>query len=241
MLAASLEPGRHDEGMTTTPPLGSDAARFPAVRLAVGYAAIAGTVPYLVLKTMWLTGSSVGVVDRAFLRDPSVLVLNGVTAGMDVVVILVALALTHRWGERLPAWLVLTPMWVGTGFLAPIAVALPVVALGEALTSAAPPSVAVASPALPLEPWVQPMVYAGFAWQGVTLLAAFVLYARVRWAEVFRPSIAPLGAAHAAHAAVANGAALLALTAAGVHLLWAFGGTAGLSDEAAAARDLTPP
>lgn len=51
-------------GMTTTPPLDSDSGRLPTARLAVGYAAIAGTVPYLALKTMWLTGSSVGVTDR---------------------------------------------------------------------------------------------------------------------------------------------------------------------------------
>lgn len=143
------------------------------VRLVVGWAAVLGTLPYLTLKTAWISGSDVGVVDRALVDDGSMVALNAVTVAMDLVAVVVALAFTYRWGLRLPAWLVVVPTWIATGLLAPIAVALPF----AGVTGPAPVG--------PLEPWVQPMVYTGFTWQGVTLLTAFVLYARERWSHVF--------------------------------------------------------
>lgn len=157
----------------------------PAIRYIVGYAAILGAVPYLALKAMWLSGSTIGVRDPEFLGETSVAVLNAVTAGMELVAVLLALALTHNWGQRVPAGLVLLPMWVGSGFLVPIALAMPLA--GVASLFATEPGAGGAG--LPLEPWVQPMVYGGFAWQGVLLCTAFVLYTRVRWARVWRGDV----------------------------------------------------
>jgi hypothetical protein len=152
------------------------AAPPPVAYRTLGWLAAAGTLPYVVLKVLWLTGSTTGTSDPAFLADPTIHAMNVVTLGMDVVVVALALALTHRWGERLPAWLVLLPMWVGTGFLVPMAVSImpgtvAAIALSDAGTG-------------PLLPWVQPMVYGGFAWQGVFLCAAFVVHARTRWGAV---------------------------------------------------------
>jgi hypothetical protein len=147
-----------------------------STRLIVGWAAVLGTVPYLALKFAWLAGSTVGVVDVQAFAVPSVVALNAVTAAMDLVAVVVALAFTYPWGQRVPALLVLVPIWVGTGFLAPIVVLLPMtgVSLG-----AAPADPVLAS-------WVQPVVYAGFGWQGLMLMIAFVLYARERWPWVFQ-------------------------------------------------------
>lgn len=80
------------------------------------------------------------------------------------------------------------------------------------------------------------MVYSGFAWQGVMLIAAFVLYARTRWTEVFTTRTADVvrGATHSVQVVLANGAAVLAVAA--LHLARAFGGTVGLSADAVAAR-----
>ena len=150
--------------------------------LLAGWAAVAGTLPYLTLKVAWLAGAQVGVRDPAALADPSITVLNAVTLGMDLVVIVLAMALTHRWGRRLPAWLVLLPIWVGVGFLAPMVLG---VVPGLLLQLAGPPSTS------PLQPWVQPMVYGGFAWQGVFLGTAFVLYARRRWGAAVEVAAAP--------------------------------------------------
>lgn len=190
--------------------------RLQKTRLIVGYAAVLGTLPYLLLKIAWLSGSTVGFTDTSLADDGSLYVLNVVTAGMDFVAILVALAFTHAWGRRVPAWLVLVPIWVGTGLLLPVTVVLPM-----AFTSRGSPF---------LEPWVQPLVYSGFAWQGVTLLAAFALYARVRWASVFavRTGDVPRGATHPVQVVLANGAAALSFAVAALHLAHAAGSGLGL-------------
>lgn len=145
----------------------------PLAHRALGWAAAIGTLPYLTLKALWLTGSDVGTTDPALVHSSAMVVLNGVTAVLDLVVIALALALTHPVGRRLPAWLVLLPMWVGTGLLVPVAVGV----LPATLLASADPS----TPPDFLESWVRPLVYGGFAWQAVFLLAAFALHARARW------------------------------------------------------------
>jgi hypothetical protein len=145
------------------------------LRRAAGAAAIAGTVPYLTLKVLWLAGHPVGV------RRPELLgqlrALNAVTVVLDACVIGLALALMLRSGRRVPAWLVLLPAWVGTGFLVPMAmVILPGTLLSVLGVGSGPGGAAD-----PLQPWVRPLVYGGLAWQGVFRAVAFVLYARDRW------------------------------------------------------------
>lgn len=157
-----------------------------------------GTIPYLALKTIWLTGGTIGVVDTAAFDEPSAFVLNAVTAGMDVIAILVALLFTYGW--RVPGLLVLVPIWVGTGFLIPIAVMLP------GMDFSAPQSF--------LEPWVQPLVYGGFAFQGLMLVIAFVFYARERWGFVFLLDTADIPAAGAVRMIATHVGALLAAAAA---------------------------
>ncbi|TWE13830.1 hypothetical protein [Prauserella muralis] len=178
-------------------------------RLVAGYAAVLGTLPYLSLKISWLTGGSLGLADPGLVDSPVMVAANAFTAGMEFVAIAVALAFTHRWGERLPGWLVLFPMWVGTGFLAPIALASPAIGV-DFLTTAHDGG--------GLEPWVRPLVYGGFAWQGITLLTVFVLYARARWERQFTGHVTAAGRA----GVLAGTGAALALFAAAVHGLWVF-------------------
>lgn len=223
--------------MTTTyAPTSFTLDRPGVLRLVVGYAAILGTLPYLALKGAWLSGGRIGVIDHSMFEGTSMYVLNTVTAGMDLVAIVVALAFTHSWGLRVPAWLVLVPIWVGTGLLAPIALAMPIAGIGSVVAAGGEDATATGSAFL--EPWVQPMVYTGFAWQGVTLIVAFVLYARTRWTSVFTTRTADVvrGATHSVQVVLANGAAVLAFGVAALHLARAFGGTVGLSDDAIAAR-----
>ena len=63
----------------------------------------------MALKVVWLSGGTIGVADVSMMREPSMIALNAVTAGMDLVAIVIAMAFTHRWGLRIPAWLVLPP------------------------------------------------------------------------------------------------------------------------------------
>lgn len=69
-----------------------------------------------------------------------------------------------------------------------------------------------------LERWVQPLVYGGFAWQGVMLAAAFFFYARERWSFVFRVDTGQVPAAGVVRASAAYAGALIA-AASGIRLL----------------------
>jgi len=210
--------------------------RLHMARLIAGYGAIACALPYLALKIVWLGGGTLGVADRSMMRDASMIALNAVTAGMDLVGIGIALAFTHRWGLRIPAWLILPPMWVATGLLARFVVWVPITATINALASDSLPRVVGG----PVQPWVYVIVYIEFAGLGVGLMLAFLLYARTRWADTLRSTTGAFqrGTTHDVQVPLANTAALLAMAAGVLHLAWAFGAPVGLSEEAAARRTI---
>ncbi|MEV0353598.1 hypothetical protein AB0H88_48280 [Nonomuraea sp. NPDC050680] len=186
-------------------------------RITAAVVAMAAMLPYLTLKIFWLTGHPVGVSDPAFMDDPAMVGLNVMTFGMDAVALLLALAFTTRQGMRLPAWLVLLPLWVGTGLLSVVIVTVPV-------------SVLVSGPSIfvtdgPIAPWVYMMVYGGFIGQGVGLIVAFVLYIRDRWPVVFSTA---LGYGYASptrpfQTVVARGALPVSALLGGIRLFWAAG------------------
>lgn len=183
--------------------------KISSARLIVCYAAILGTLPYLTLKASWIAGGSLGLRDLSSMDSDMVLFANLLTGGMDVVAVVLALAFTYSWGHRIPAPLLLFPIWIGTGLLTPIMLDLPVIV--AELTNPQPAEI-------PLENWVFAVVYGGFAWQGIMLLTAFVLYARDRWWFVVTGTVRPgtLG--------VAGGLGIVAaLGAATAHVIWAFG------------------
>ena len=211
-------------------------ARLRLVRLVVGYGAVASALPYLALKLVWLAGGGLGVADERMMREPSMVVLNVLTAGMDLVAIGIALAFTHEWGTKIPAWLVLPPMWVATGLLAKFVSAVPVVVVVEALTSDS-----ITRPAAgPVQSWVYTVVYAGFTGMGVGLMLAFILYARVRWCDVFEPGVQRSWPrrTHSVQVPLAAASATMAVGVGGLHLAWAFGAELGVPPELAAERTI---
>ncbi|MEC3982756.1 hypothetical protein [Amycolatopsis sp. H20-H5] len=192
---------------------------IPKARLVACYAAILGTFPYLTLKVSWLTGGTIGLLDPSFVDSPVLRGANLLTGGMDAVAILLAFALTYAWGRRIPAAVILFPAWIASGLLAPIVLTSPVIAADLFAPSKA---------GLPLADWVWAVVYGGFAWQGIALFTAFVLYARDRWSRLpgvsLRPG--PLSAAGLAGVVVAIGTG-------STHLAWAFGSTVALAPDRA--------
>jgi hypothetical protein len=177
----------------------------------LGWLAAAGTLPYLTIKLVWLMGGTTGVTDPAFLADPTIVVANAVTFAMDLVVIGLALALTHRWGDRLPAWLVLLSMWVGTGFLVPMAVSLMPATVFQILTGG--------TGGTPFEPWLQPLVYGGFAWQGVFLCAGFVAHAVRRWSGMVTVARPPAPGVVTLLRVITGGGCVMAAASALLHLV----------------------
>src|SRR6266508_4962420 len=184
-------------------------SRTRALRLIAGYGAIASALPYLALKIVWLSGGSLGATDPTLMRDTSMIALNLATAGMDLVGVALALAFTHQWGQRIPAWLLLPPMWVATGLLARFIIGVPIVVAAGALAPASVPR-AVAGP---VQPWVYAVVYTEFAGMGIGLIAAFVLYAKARWAGMLGApgAVAPPGATHELQVVLANTTAIAAI------------------------------
>jgi len=209
--------------------------RKGAARLIVGYAAIAFSLPYLALKIAWISGAPVGMFDKSLVAAPSMLALNILSFCMDAVAVLLALTFTHGWGLRARAGPTLFPMWVGTGFLAPIAVAWPIIALAETLGLGSGQR-ASSAPAL-LEPWVTKMVYTLFVGQGLALMTAFTLYARARWGALLRAQIGEDQPPRPAIALLGNAASVVAAAVGSLHLLWAAGAPLGLPPLLLQSRD----
>ncbi|QFG25577.1 hypothetical protein [Actinomadura sp. WMMB 499] len=212
----------HPHGRTDAP---AAPGRF---RLAVCAGTIAACVPYLTIKLAWLSGSTVGWNDVEAARDSGLYVANAITMAMDAVAVVIALAFTFRWGLRLPAWLVLAPIWIAAGLLAPIVIAVPPAAVVMAFDgSAAEPGASDA-----MQGWVFAVVYGGFILQAVGLLTAFVLYARARWGDVLtaRARDIAVGATHGLQLVLARTALVFAVVFALPNLYWAFGGTSGRPD-----------
>ncbi len=200
--------------------------RIGVTRLIAGYAAIIFILPYLAIKIAWISGAPVGLIDKSLAYNPLMLALNILTFFMDTVAVLLALTFTHRWGLRAPAWLALTPMWVGTGFLAPIIVAVPMTALTRLLVldSVQGPLTSQAR----IEPWALGVVFTSFIGQGVALMTAFILYARARWGSFLRLRTADSRQPHQIIVFLGNAASMIAAAIGVLHLLWAGGAPFGL-------------
>ena len=88
------------------------ANRLRRLRAAAAAAAIAACLPYVTLKVAWLTGSSVGsatALGATSLHDGRHTAGNVATLAMELLAVMLALALSHRRGHKLPAAVVLIP------------------------------------------------------------------------------------------------------------------------------------
>ncbi len=166
------------------------------VRGAALFAGVAATVPYLLLKLMWLSGSRVGMTVPDDLHEMS---SRRFVAGNTITILLMAvaasfiIALTRSWADRVPAQLVFVLGAGATGLLAPILVGLPV---GVAVQAVATDDVGPA-PGTGLAPWVFAVVYSGFAVLGLALAVLVIFHVLDRWGSLIsQPSEAALVAIH---------------------------------------------
>ena len=201
------------------------------VALVACVVAILACLPYLGLKALWILGSEVGVPAGSDLHDhPTAMRLaNGATLIMDAAVVVLALVLIGPWGRRIPAWLLVFPLWVATGLLTPIALGFPV---QLALDLVAGPGPASESRDAFLAPWVFPLVYGGFVLQALALGTLFVVHARQRWGHLWQGRVTDL-VPRAIDVPLQFAASLVGVMVAlplVAHAYWATGGEAGLND-----------
>ncbi|GAA3444924.1 hypothetical protein [Planomonospora venezuelensis] len=210
-----------------------DDPRTAALRLTASAVAVAGMLPYLALKIVWLTGGSLGIDDPGVLADGAFFGLNLLTFGMDAVALLIALAFVRPWGRRIPAGLILLPIWVGIGLLSTILVQVPLSSL-VGVFSGTP----LVQPGGPVAGWVYLVVYTGFCCQGIGLMIGFQYHARRRWPWVFtsRTSDGAADATRELQLFVARGTVVVAGVLAVVNLAWLLGATYGLPAETIARR-----
>jgi hypothetical protein len=153
------------------------------VRSAALVAAIAATVPYLVLKLMWLSGSTVGMTDHHGSDEMSstrFVAGNSITVTLMVVAAAFAVALTRSWSNRVPARLVFVLAAGASGLLAPILVGMPA---GMVVQAVARGEVGPAGDS-GLAPWVFGIVYLGFAVLGLALAILVILHVIDRWGSL---------------------------------------------------------
>ncbi|MGC0332811.1 hypothetical protein RKD23_005801 [Streptomyces sp. SAI-170] len=220
--------------MTQTVPASATPAAPTApdrLRRVLRAVALVACAPYLSLKVAWIAGSHLGIPDGSSLLEhrAEMAVANGVTVLMDAMVIVLTLLLTRPWGLRVPAWLLVLPMWGAAGLLTPIMTGFPVQLAVKALGGTVRSADSGREPFL--DEWVFGVVYTGFIVQGLALGTLFVLYARDRWGHLWQGRVWDLpraltGTGQRVVAALAAVLALLPLTA---HLLWASGSTTGLN------------
>ena len=214
-------------------------ARPSTARTVLRLVTIVASLPYLLIKTAWISGSRIGIPQHSSLREDggSLIAVNSLTVVMEAAVIALAFLLTRPWGRRVPAWTLALPMWFATGLIAPIVVVFPVQTLVAALNGDATRADTGANELL--APWVWSVVYGGFIIQGVCLGTLFALYARDRWGHLWRGRVGDLAGSPSlsAQRIAATAAAMLTVLPVVMHLLWAAGADAGLNASRIAARD----
>ena len=211
--------------------MSASTSRSTVMRKLGGYGAAIAVTPYLLIKVAWTFGI---LLPDARMGEPGWRAINATTALLALVGVLLGLAFSRPWGERLPAWLVLVPVWVGTGLLVPMVLLAPV--LGPA--AVARDRAAGAAPTWSIE---QLLVVVSLVGVGVGLPIAFAGYAKARWPQALG---GPLDAGDApGHTRrlqlplarlVAVGCVLLCAT----KLYWTLGGTIGIDPGRLEGRDL---
>lgn len=191
-------------------------------------------LPYLSLKVLWTFDVAVGIEDRSVLDSSDWVAGNALMAVLQLAGLLLVVGLTRPWAWRVPRWLLLFPVWVGTGLLFEVAVG----ALLMGAFSASSEGSSEGADLGGIQPWVYVLVYSAFAGQGIALAIAFASHLRVRWGRLLgqrtdqvlagRPASA-LSWPQVHLAGLATAAAGLAVAVGVVCAFWAIGGSFGAS------------
>ncbi|MCK1982638.1 MULTISPECIES: hypothetical protein [Peribacillus] len=196
-----------------------------------GYGAAIAVMPYLLIKIAWTFGL---FMPTEQMGDPSWRTANAVTMVLAAVGFLLALAFSMTWGERLPAWLVALPVWVGTGLLIPMLLLAPVLGPAAMIRDQQAGAANI---------WVYEQIFVMVSLVGVGICLPFALagYAKERWPEAFADPIdielLP-GNSQRLHITLARLVAAGCILLGIIKLFWAVGGTIGINPAMLDNRDL---
>lgn len=196
-----------------------------------GYSTAVAIMPYLLIKIAWTFGL---FMPTEQMGDPSWRTANAITIVLAAVGILVAFAFSMRWGEKLPAWLVAFPVWVGTGLLIPMLLLAPV--LG-------PAAIIRDQQAGASNVWIYEQIFVIVSLIGVGICLPFTLagYTKTRWPEVFTGPIdielLP-GNSQKLYITLARLVSAGCILLGFIKVFWAAGGTIGINPAMLDNRDL---
>jgi hypothetical protein len=196
-----------------------------------GYCAAIAILPYLLIKIAWTFGL---FMPTEQMGDLSWRTANAITIVLAAVGILLAFAFSMAWGERLPAWLVAFPVWIGTGLLIPMLLLAPILA---------PAAITRDQQAGISGIWIYEQIFViiSLLGVGVCLPLALAGYAKTRWPEVFA---GPLdiellpGNSKKLYITLARLVSAGCILLGFIKIFWASGGTIGINPAMLDNRDL---
>ncbi|OKI46556.1 hypothetical protein A6A29_27360 [Streptomyces sp. TSRI0281] len=207
-------------------------SRLLKIRRICGYGTAIAVMPYMLIKIAWAFGLFLPTEEMG---EADWRAINATTAVLAAVGILLAMAFIRPWGERLPSWLIILPVWVGTGLLVPMLVLAPV--LGPAAMSRDEQ----ADSSTDFWVYEQVFVMISLVGVGIGLPLALAGYARSRWPEALGGPTDHADTPGNSRTLQTTAARLLAVGCAGlgaVKLFWAVGGTLGLDPVKLVHRDM---
>jgi hypothetical protein len=110
-------------------------------------------------------------------------------AVVQLAAVALVLALVRPWSARVPTWLLLFPVWVGTGLLFQVVVGSALVGLSSTTSQGSGMDTGG------IAPWVYVVVYTSFAVQGAALAIAFTCHVRARWGRLLGERTGDIGTA----------------------------------------------
>ncbi len=206
-------------------------SKLMRLRRICGYSAAIAVTPYLLIKIVWTFGL---FLPTEQMSDPNWRIINAVTAVLAAIGILLAMAFCRPWGERLPAWVVALPIWVGTGLLVPMLLIAPV--LG-------PAAMIRDQEAGAANFWIYEQIFVMISLFGIGIFLPLALagYAKARWPEALSGTTDykklpgnTLQLQIFLARSVAVGCILLGV----IKVFWAVGGSFGIDPATMGERDL---
>jgi hypothetical protein len=201
------------------------------LRRTAGTVAAIAVMPYFLIKIVWTVGF---FLPAEHMGNADWRAINATTAVIAAIGIVLAMAFSRPWGERLPAWLVVLPVWVGTGLLVPLLLMAPI--LG-------PAAMARDQEAGSADVWVyeQVLVMISLVGVGIGLPIALAGYTRARWPEAVGGPLdagAWPGQTRDLQIVLARIIAVGCIALGVTKVFWAVGGTLGLDPAELGERDL---